>query len=82
MPQDIVTSKGQITIPKTVRAALGLDVGAKVEFLILQDGDALLHPVTKTVDNVFGILHQPGRSSISVAEMDEGVRTKVRAKKA
>jgi AbrB family looped-hinge helix DNA binding protein len=82
MPQAIVTSKGQITIPKIVRDALGLDVGAKVEFLVLQDGDALLHPVTKTVDNVFGILHQPGRKSISVAEMDESIRTKVRAKKA
>ena len=82
MTQAMVTSKGQITIPKTVREALKLDVGAKVEFLVLQDGDALLHPVTKTADNVFGILHQPGRKSISVAEMDESIRTKVRAKKA
>ena len=59
MAQAIVTSKGQITIPKTVREALKLDVGAKVEFLVLQDGDALLHPVTKTIDDVFGRLHNP-----------------------
>lgn len=81
MPQATLTSKGQITIPKAVRDALKLDVGGKVEFLVLQDGDVLLHPVRKTVDDVFGRLHQPGRASVSVAEMDEGIRKKVRADK-
>jgi antitoxin PrlF len=81
MPQATLTSKGQITIPKTVREALKLDVGGKVEFFVLEDGDVLLHPVTKAVDDVFGRLHQPGRPSVTVAEMDEGIRTKVRADK-
>jgi antitoxin PrlF len=79
MPQATLTSKGQITVPKTVREALRLDAGKKVEFLVLQDGDVLLHPVTKTVDDVFGRLHKPGRPSVSVTKMDEGIRTKVRA---
>jgi AbrB family looped-hinge helix DNA binding protein len=82
MPQATLTSKGQITIPKTIRDALRLDAGGKVEFLVLQDGDVLLHPITKTADDVFGRLYQPGRPSISVAEMDEGIRTKVRVNKA
>jgi AbrB family looped-hinge helix DNA binding protein len=34
MPQATLTSKGQITIPKTIRDALRLDIGGKVEFLI------------------------------------------------
>jgi AbrB family looped-hinge helix DNA binding protein len=81
MPQATMTSKGQITIPKTIREALKIDVGGKLEFLVLKDGDVLLHPVTKSVDHVFGRLHQPGRPAVSVAKMNEGIRTKVRSKK-
>jgi antitoxin PrlF len=36
-----VTSKGQITIPKSVRLALGLGPGSQVEF-VLGDGQAVL----------------------------------------
>jgi antitoxin PrlF len=82
MPHATLTSKGQITIPKTVREALRLDTGGKVEFLVLQDGDVLLHPITKTVDDVFGRLFKPGRPAISVAEMDEGIRARVRVNEA
>jgi len=39
-----VTSKGQITIPKRVRDQLGLKVGSKVEF-VLVEGHAVLEPV-------------------------------------
>ena len=38
-----VTAKGQVTIPKHVRDALGLKSGAKVEF-ILEEGYAILEP--------------------------------------
>jgi antitoxin PrlF len=81
MPQSTLTSKGQITIPKTVREALKLDIGGKIEFIILQDGDVLLHPITKAVDDVFGRLYQQRRASVSISEMDEGIRRKVRAVK-
>ena len=33
-----MTAKGQITLPKTVRQALGIDVGAKVAFELHEDG--------------------------------------------
>jgi antitoxin PrlF len=33
-----VTTKGQITIPKAVREALGVKPGSKVEFEALEDG--------------------------------------------
>ncbi len=33
-----MTAKGQITVPKSVRQALGVDVGAKVAFELHEDG--------------------------------------------
>ena len=37
-----MTAKGQITLPKTVRQALGVDVGAKVAFELREDGQIVV----------------------------------------
>jgi antitoxin PrlF len=37
-----MTIKGQVTIPKQIRDALGLKPGAKVDFAVNQDGDVVL----------------------------------------
>ncbi len=37
-----MTAKGQITVPKTVRQALGVDVGAKVAFELHEDGQVVV----------------------------------------
>ena len=58
-----LTNKGQVTIPKAIRTSLGIHSGDKLEFVITDSGEALLIPVTKRVDEVFGILHKPGRNS-------------------
>lgn len=39
-----VTADGQITIPKQVRLALGMEAGDEVVFIVA-DGKAILHPV-------------------------------------
>jgi hypothetical protein len=39
---------------------------------------ALIRPISKKVDDVFGILHKPGRKTVSVEEMDETIRQKMR----
>ena len=36
--QATITSKGQITLPKPIRQALGVDAGGKVEFELREDG--------------------------------------------
>ncbi|MEI6530742.1 MAG: AbrB/MazE/SpoVT family DNA-binding domain-containing protein [bacterium] len=77
MLQAKVTSKGQVTIPKVVRDIMKLSAGDKVEFLVTGNGDVLLQPVTKAVDDVFGKLHKPGQSARSIAEMDQGIRKRI-----
>ena len=37
-----MTAKGQITLPKTVRQMLGVDVGAKVAFELHEDGQIVV----------------------------------------
>ena len=37
-----MTAKGQITLPRTIRQALGVDVGAKVAFELHDDGQIVV----------------------------------------
>ncbi len=73
-----ITSKGQLTIPKTVRDSLRLHTGDKVELVVTEKGEALIKPITKKVDDVFGMLHKPGRKPVSTEKMDSGIRQKMR----
>ncbi|MHB8574123.1 MAG: AbrB/MazE/SpoVT family DNA-binding domain-containing protein [Dehalococcoidia bacterium] len=51
-----ITSKGQVTIPKRVREALGLRAGDKLIFLV-EKGGAYVHPVhRRTADELYGSL--------------------------
>ena len=38
-----LTSKGQVTIPKRIRDALGLTPGCSVEFAVNREGDVVIH---------------------------------------
>ena len=73
-----LTSEGQVTIPKAIRESLRLHAGDKVEFVITESKEALLRPITRKVDEVFGRLHKTGRKPISVGKMNDGIRQKVR----
>jgi len=70
-----LTSKGQVRIPKEVRSHLRLHSGDKVEFIIAETREAILRPVTKMVDDVFGRLHKPERKPVSIEKMATGVRS-------
>ncbi len=73
-----LTSKGQVTIPKKVRDSLRLHAGDAIHFFITKDGDALLRPVTRKVDDVFGRLRKYGGKPVSVEEMDFAIKARMR----
>lgn len=77
-----LTSKGQVTIPKTVRDALRLREGDKVDFMVTENGEALLTPMTKKVkvDEIFGKLYKSARKPVSVNQMKSGIRQKMKAR--
>jgi len=68
-----ITTKGQITIPKAVRNSLMLGAGDKIEFVVTDGREALIRPISRKVDEVFGMLHKPGDKSVSVEDMNERI---------
>ena len=70
MQQTTLTSKGQITIPKFVRDSMALHAGDKIEFVLTENNEVLLRPVTKKVDEVFGCLFKANRPAFDITEMD------------
>jgi AbrB family looped-hinge helix DNA binding protein len=79
-----VTSKGQVTIPKRVRQALGIRAGSKVEF-DLDGGGARLRLVKKDtgarVEDGPAILNYRG-PRIPIEDMHGGTAMKKAAKRA
>ena len=70
-----VTSKYQVTIPKEVREALGIEIGDRVAFTT--DGRILrMPPKTLSAADLKGILPKPERS-FSIEEMDEMMKDAV-----
>ena len=69
MPRATMTSKGQITIPKSVRDALHLNPGDRVDFILDGEGKVVLRPATLDVRDLEGILHRPGMKPVSVERM-------------
>lgn len=69
--QSTVTSKGQTTVPRAVREALGLKPGDSVRWFIV-DGQVRVMRKT-TVSEVAGMLHRPGMRIMRLEEMDEAI---------
>jgi AbrB family looped-hinge helix DNA binding protein len=68
-----VTSKGQITLPVKVRAALSLSAGDRVEFIEMEKGRFVMVPVTRSVRELKGMLYDKRRKPVSIEEMNEAI---------
>ncbi len=71
-----VTTKGQITIPKTVRVALGVEAGDRVEFLVREDGVVEMIARTRPLLSLAGVLGER-RFGVTTEEMDAGIGEQV-----
>lgn len=72
MPSATVTSKGQITIPKEVRDALGVEAGDRVEFVETGKGVFEVVAASRDVRELKGLIGKPARP-VSVEDMRRAV---------
>ncbi len=72
MPTATLTSKGQVTIPKSVREALGVDAGDRVEFLESSKGVYTVVAVSRDVRELKGLVAKPARP-VSTDDMKRAV---------
>jgi len=75
-----LTSKGQITLPASVRAALGLDAGSRVEFVDTGKGQFAIIAATEEVQSLKGMLKKPSRA-VSIEEMNQAIAARGRSAK-
>lgn len=75
-----LTSKGRLTLPKAVRDSLHLRAGDRVMFLVHGETEAVMQPLAKSVDDVFGRLHDPAQPRRGMEEMNAAVPRRMRAR--
>lgn len=71
MQESTVTTKGQTTLPKQVRSALGLRPGDRVRYVIL-DGEVRLLKA-RSLSELKGLLADPSRGPVSLEQMEEAI---------
>ena len=64
-----LTSKGQTTIPKEIRDALGLQPGDRMTFTLMPDKTVVMRVKTKSVMDLAGILRKKGRKPLAIARL-------------
>ena len=74
MPFSTMTSKGQITVPKTIRDTLQLETGDRVQFRLRDDGVIEMSPETGDLMALFGILKPPKNKQVTIEEMERAIR--------
>lgn len=72
MTTAIITSKGRVTIPVSVRASLGVGTGDKLEFIQLENGNFELEAVTLPVTAVKGMIKKAS-NIVTIEEINDAI---------
>ena len=67
-----LTSKGQLTLPKSVRDRMGLDSGDRVEFVEVSDGVFNIVAATRDVRELRGMISKP-KDAVSLDDMNRAI---------
>ena len=71
MASATLTSKGQVTLPKSVRERLGVETGDRLEFIESEEG-FLVVAATRDIRSLKGIVGQP-KSPVTLDEMNRAI---------
>jgi antitoxin PrlF len=71
MASATLTSKGQVTLPKSVRERLGVETGDRLEFIESEQG-FLVIAATRDIRSLKGIVGQP-KKAVTIDEMNRAI---------
>lgn len=72
MPVATVTSKGQVTVPLSVRRSLGIEPGDQVDFVEVPGG-CMLRPRSKSVMSLYGYFGTWDGPPVTVEQMNADI---------
>jgi antitoxin PrlF len=52
----------------------------KIKIFVTKNGEAIIKPVSKTIDDVFCMLHKSGRNAVSIESMNSAIRERMKGK--
>ena len=70
--ESTLTTRGQTTLPRAVRQALGLKPGDKLRYVLLDGGEVRLLR-SRPLAELAGLLHRPGRAPVSLQDMEDAI---------
>lgn len=73
MPSATMTSKGQITLPASIREKLRLVPGSKVDFEEQANGDVLVKRKATDISELYGVLKPADGRVASIEDMDRAI---------
>jgi len=75
-----VTSKGQVTLPKTLRDTLGIHEGDHVEFAVEAPNNASIRKLAVSGSSAGALRHLAKSKPLTVEEMNEAIQEHMRKK--
>ena len=72
-----ISSKGQVTLPKEVRATLGVSAGDRLDFIRMEDGTYAIVPASHSIRALKGLLPRREKA-VSLEQMDAAVEAGAR----
>jgi len=73
MPSATVTSKGQVTIPMSIRRLLRVVEGDRLDFIVENEGRVVVRAGVADVSDLKGMLHRPGRRPVTIEAMNAAI---------
>ena len=64
-----LTSKGQTTIPKSIRDSLDMKAGDRMTFTLMPDGVVLMRVKNRSIAALAGLLHKKGRKAVPIEQL-------------
>lgn len=70
----MVTSKGQVTIPKLIRDMAHIHAGTHLDFHLESNGTLIVRPLVHDIFEIKGMIKSKRRRPVSIKEMKQSIQ--------